>query len=139
NKGNPAVLSCVQLFENYRRTLSSIIKVTRPRQGQTKEVSMKLRQSILIAALVLFCAPPWMLSQDQTTSPTDPKPTTTQSGQTDQNTTSAPTDQTSMPPAVPQKDDAKIKHDGGRNDVDAIGNRKIGGRGMGNWYLLEGE
>ena len=100
---------------------------------------MKLRQSILIAALVLFCAPPWMLSQDQTTSPTDPKPTTTQSGQTDQNTTSAPTDQTSMPPAVPQKDDAKIKHDGGRNDVDAIGNRKIGGRGMGNWYSLEGE
>jgi beta-barrel assembly-enhancing protease len=100
---------------------------------------MKLRQSILIAALVLFCAPPWVLSQDQTTSPTDPKSTTTQSGQTDQNNTSTGSDQTSMPPAVPQKDDAKIKHDGGRNDVDAIGNRKIGGRGMGNWYSLEGE
>jgi predicted Zn-dependent protease len=100
---------------------------------------MKLRQLILMAAFVLFCAPAWVLSQDQTTSQSDPKPTTTQSGQTDPNTTAAPSDQTSMPPAVPQKDDAKIKHDGGRNDVDAIGNRKIGGRGMGNWYSLEGE
>src|SRR5947209_16064559 len=100
---------------------------------------MKLRQLILMAAFVLFCAPPWVLSQDQTRSQTDPKSPTSQSGQTDQNNTSTPSDQPSMPTAVPQKDDAKIKHDGGRNDVDAIGNRKIGGRGMGNWYSLEGE
>ncbi|PYX96998.1 MAG: peptidase M48, partial [Acidobacteria bacterium] len=100
---------------------------------------MKLRQLILMAAFVLFCAPPWVLSQDQTRSQTDPKSPTSQSGQTDQNNTSTPSDQPSMPPAVPQKDDAKIKHDGGRSDVDAIGNRKIGGRGMGNWYSLEGE
>src|SRR5437868_11898091 len=100
---------------------------------------MKLRQLILMAAFVLFCAPPWVLSQDQTRSQTDPKSPTSQSGQTDQNNTSTPSDQPSMPTAVPQKDDAKIKHDGGRNDVDAIGNRKIGGRGMGNWYSLESE
>jgi len=33
----------------------------------------------------------------------------------------------------------QYKHDGGRDDIDAIGNRKIGGRGLGNWYSLEKE
>ena len=33
----------------------------------------------------------------------------------------------------------KVKHDGGEDDVDAIGNRKIGTRGFGNWYSLETE
>ena len=42
-------------------------------------------------------------------------------------------------PPVQQPDDSKVKHDGGRNDVDAIGNRKIGGRGLGNWYSVESE
>ena len=100
---------------------------------------MKLRQLTLTAAFFVLCASPWAFAQDQ--NPQDPgaqKPTT-QSGQTDQNTNSAPSDQGSLPPAVPQKDDSKIKHDGGKNDVDAIGNRKVGGRGMGNWYSLEGE
>jgi predicted Zn-dependent protease len=32
-----------------------------------------------------------------------------------------------------------VKHDGGEDDVDAIGNRKIGGRGLGDWYSLETE
>jgi predicted Zn-dependent protease len=32
-----------------------------------------------------------------------------------------------------------VKHDGSKRDVDAIGNRKVGGRGMGNWYSLESE
>jgi predicted Zn-dependent protease len=31
------------------------------------------------------------------------------------------------------------KHDGGKDDVDAIGNRKMGGRGLGNWYSIEKE
>jgi hypothetical protein len=30
----------------------------------------------------------------------------------------------------------KVK-DGGKDDIDAIGNREIGGRGLGNWYSLE--
>jgi beta-barrel assembly-enhancing protease len=34
----------------------------------------------------------------------------------------------------------KEKHDGSKNDVDAIGNRKVGGgKGLGNWYSLEKE
>jgi len=35
---------------------------------------------------------------------------------------------------------AKLKHDGGINDLDAIGNRNVGcGRGVGNWYSVEGQ
>jgi hypothetical protein len=43
------------------------------------------------------------------------------------------------PPVVQEPDDSKVKHDGGKDDVDAIGNRKIGGRGLGDWYSLETE
>lgn len=35
---------------------------------------------------------------------------------------------------------AKAKHDGSINDLDAIGNRNVGcGRGVGNWYSVEGQ
>jgi predicted Zn-dependent protease len=40
---------------------------------------------------------------------------------------------------VEAADPDKVKHDGGKNDVDAIGNRKIGARGMGNWYSIESD
>jgi hypothetical protein len=40
---------------------------------------------------------------------------------------------------VEQPDDSKVKHDGSKHDVNAIGNRKVGGRGLGDWYSLEGE
>src|SRR5438067_4561881 len=36
-------------------------------------------------------------------------------------------------------DPAKVKHDGGKDDVDAIGNRNIGAKGIGNWYSIEKE
>jgi beta-barrel assembly-enhancing protease len=45
--------------------------------------------------------------------------------------------QGSQGPEVQEADPSKVKHDGGRDDVDAIGNRKIGGRGLGNWYSIE--
>jgi hypothetical protein len=46
----------------------------------------------------------------------------------------------SNPDYVPQSDDPdKAKHDGGKNDVDAIGNRKMGNKGLGNWYSIESE
>jgi len=38
---------------------------------------------------------------------------------------------------VQPADPDKVKHDGGKDDVDAIGNRKVGGRGVGNWYSIE--
>ena len=43
------------------------------------------------------------------------------------------------PPPIQEPDESKVKHDGGEDDVDAIGNRKIGGRGLGDWYSLETE
>jgi len=43
------------------------------------------------------------------------------------------------PPPIQEPDASKVKHDGKEDDVDAIGNRKIGGRGLGNWYSLETE
>src|SRR5216684_4383695 len=45
----------------------------------------------------------------------------------------------SGPPPIQEPDDSKVKHNGSKSDVDAIGNRKAGGRGMGNWYSLETE
>lgn len=90
---------------------------------------------------------------DQTTQPagqstqSDPK-TTTPPNSTPPTLppTSAPSDEkkgdTSKEPGpsiVQQPDDSKVKHDGGKNDVNAIGNRKVGGRGLGDWYSLEGE
>jgi beta-barrel assembly-enhancing protease len=42
------------------------------------------------------------------------------------------------PAALPTKDDDQIKHDGGKTDIDAVGNRNVGcGRGVGNWYSVE--
>jgi len=43
------------------------------------------------------------------------------------------TQSTPVQPADPDK----VKHDGGKADVDAVGNRKIGQRGVGNWYSIE--
>jgi len=44
------------------------------------------------------------------------------------------------PAALPTQDDSSIKHDGTKTDVDAVGNRNVGcGRGVGNWYTVEGQ
>ena len=58
------------------------------------------------------------------------------SPQSNSNTTNAQ-NQTNQTPPVQEPDPSQVKHDGGKDDVDAIGNRKIGGRGLGNWYSLE--
>ena len=89
-------------------------------------------------------APDDTSSKDTKTSGQDPSSTS-------QNPTPAPSDTKasdskpadkgtdSLPPAINQPDDSKVKHDGSKNDVNAIGNRKVGGRGVGDWYSLEGE
>jgi len=45
----------------------------------------------------------------------------------------------SGPPPIQEPPDIKVKHDGKEDDVDAIGNRNVGGRGLGDWYSLETE
>ncbi len=79
---------------------------------------------------------------DQQTTPTPPDPQA--QGQNPQpedqsapGDSAAPQSKGSQPVQPP--DDSKVKHDGSKKDVDAIGNRKVGGRGMGDWYSLETE
>lgn len=43
-----------------------------------------------------------------------------------------------LPDVVPQKETVDVKK-GSKDDVEAIGNRDIGGRGMGDWYSLDSE
>lgn len=97
---------------------------------------MKIRLWILAAALLGFSyLTPFGFSQDQGTSnPTDQTapPAATSSDDSSSDATKKET-------PVPAADPAKVKHDGGKDDVDAIGNRKMGGRGLGNWYSVEGE
>jgi len=119
---------------------------------------MSFRKSLIsISLLALMCLP--ALAQDQTSQtpsaqpqvsqpqtsskdqskdqtaqplpPQDPAPTPDSASTSD----SAP----SGPPPIQEPDDSKVKHNGTKSDVDAIGNRKVGGRGMGNWYSLETE
>ncbi len=89
---------------------------------------MLFRKSLIFLTLVALAAPA-ALAQDK--NPPDP------ATQQDSSTAAAPTPGISAP--VQEPDDSKVKHDGSKNDVDAIGNRKVGGRGMGNWYSLETE
>jgi len=50
-----------------------------------------------------------------------------------------PADASQQAPSSMGADPEKVKHGGGKNDVDAVGNRDIGGHGMGNWYSIEKE
>jgi beta-barrel assembly-enhancing protease len=52
----------------------------------------------------------------------------------------APADSTTQnTQTIQPADPSKVKHDGGKDDVDAIGNRKMGARGLGNWYSIESD
>jgi hypothetical protein len=76
-------------------------------------------------------------SQSPTATPQTPTATPTNTKPSDAKSTDKPID--ALPPVIEQPDDSKVKHDGSKNDVNAIGNRKVGGRGLGDWYSLEGE
>ncbi len=101
---------------------------------------MKFRLLLLTAALLAFSSvTPQVFSQDQSASTptaqttpaqTTPDQTTPASRQPDpdaaQPSDSAQSDKKPAEAPVQAADPAKVKHDGGKNDVDAIGNRKIG-------------
>ncbi len=105
------------------------------------------------------------LAQNQPSQTPDPQPQASQPQNTQPSTAPTPAppqdpsatpDSTQAPPAdsassadsqtapqgeppVQEPDESKVKHDGSEKDVDAIGNRKVGGRGLGDWYSLESE
>ena len=91
---------------------------------------MKLRLLALTAVLLtLSYAAPWSFSQDQGGA----KPADDASGSSAQKSTPAP-----PPASVEAADPEKVKHDGGKDDVDAVGNRNVGCKtGLGNWYGVE--
>jgi predicted Zn-dependent protease len=97
---------------------------------------MKFRLWAIAAALLaLVCAAPASFAQDQgSASPT--KSPTASTDQSNSSAKSAPTE--AVPGAVTPADPDKVKHDGGIDDVNAIGNRNVGcDRGLGNWYSIE--
>ena len=103
---------------------------------------------IYLGLLVLMAAVSLAQSQSsQTGSQTPSQPTaqsttpsqSPQSGSQTDNDSSASNPQPQGPPPVQEPDASKVKHGGGKDDVDAIGNRKVGGRNMGDWYSLETE
>ncbi|MFY9559277.1 MAG: M48 family metallopeptidase [Terriglobales bacterium] len=98
-------------------------------------------RKVLIPLILLALLVPASLAQDQsqssTTQPTASKPDSSKPD--DAKPTASDTSAVQGDPPIQQPDDSKVKHDGSKNDVDAIGNRKVGGRGMGNWYSLETE
>jgi hypothetical protein len=75
--------------------------------------------------------------QDTSSTSQNPTPARSDTKASDSKPADKGTD--SLPPVINQPDDSKVKHDGSKNDVNAIGNRKVGGRGLGDWYSLEGE
>jgi predicted Zn-dependent protease len=117
---------------------------------------MKLRWLAGALALAAFVAVPWMVAQtpgqDPQNQPTTQTPQTqnppSQSPQKAPPTTDPDDGQPKAsdiqnapkkgPAALPVQEDSQIKHDGGKTDVDAVGNRNVGcGRGVGNWYSVE--
>jgi predicted Zn-dependent protease len=117
---------------------------------------MKLRWLAGALAMAAFGAAPWMVAQtpgqDPQNQPTTQTPQTqnppSQSPQKAPPTTDPDDGQPKAsdiqnapkkgPAALPVQEDSQIKHDGGKHDVDAVGNRNVGcGRGVGNWYSVE--
>jgi len=102
---------------------------------------MKFRLLLLTAALFTFGSLTAAIAQTGApgSQPT-PTPGTVPAGDPGVSGTAAPqnTQDTQTTPVQPADPD-KVKHDGGKDDVDAIGNRKVGGRGLGNWYSIESD
>src|SRR5580700_11360800 len=89
---------------------------------------MKLRWLAIAVGLAAFSAGPCSQAQVSDQDKDQPKSGDVQN---------APAQK---PAALPTQDDSDIKHDGGKTDVDAVGNRNVGcGRGVGNWYTVEGQ
>jgi beta-barrel assembly-enhancing protease len=92
---------------------------------------------------------PASTTKDQTSQTPASQPQSTQPGASTPPDSSEPSDSADSgakdtnapanPSVVQEPDDSKVKHDGSKDDVDAIGNRKVGGRGLGDWYSLETE
>lgn len=98
---------------------------------------MKFR--MLVLATALTCCTPWVFSQSQSSANPPDGTTSTSSASTADQPDSPTSDKgTTLPPVVKEPDPSQVKHEGGKSDVDAVGNRNVGcNRGFGNWYSVE--
>jgi predicted Zn-dependent protease len=89
--------------------------------------------AITIASTVLFCGLFSFAQNSGSSAPANTPAASTPAATAPASTTPAPT-------PVDLADPSKVRHDGGKDDVNAIGNRNVGcGRGLGNWYSVEGQ
>ena len=98
---------------------------------------MKTRTSFLSVLLALAVSLPISaLAQDNQQQTSGSQPQASDSQQTNQQSPSTDQAQPTTKDEQTTSKEQKAKHDGGKNDVDAIGNRKIGGM---DWYSIEKE
>ena len=124
--------------EPLKRRLEILLKKRLGKRGlgnsEPREQKMEPIMKVWLLAssavlLALSYAPPQSLSQDQRSA-----------GPTDQNSSgsTAQSSPAASAPAVEPADPDKVKHNGGKADVDAIGDRNVGCKtGVGNWYSVE--
>ena len=99
---------------------------------------------VALLAMVAAAQAPSSQTPPQNTQTAQPPSTPQQNPAPSPPTDSSSSDSASTPapvgdPPIQEPDPTKVKHTGGEDDVDAIGNRNVGGRGIGDWYSLETE
>ncbi len=97
---------------------------------------------VIAIGLAVFSAVPWTFPQTQnpSQSPTQTQTPTTDPDQGQPKAGDVQNAPKQAPAALPTQEDSQIKHNGGKADIDAVGNRNVGcGRGVGNWYSIEGQ
>jgi len=106
---------------------------------------MKLR-AITLATAMLLCLGRLVLAQDTQKAPapdsTVPAATDSNAPAASQDASTPPVTADNPPPAAKNPDTfdkGKNIKPGSKDDVNAIGNRNMGGKGLGNWYSLEHE
>jgi predicted Zn-dependent protease len=109
--------------------------------------------SVLVAWLLSFCLAVPAAAQSNTQAPSTAPPPAATAPDTQKAATPASSDNNqAVPPVTPAGDSTAAGADmdapggtppgvksGSKNDVDAIGDRKVGGRGLGDWYSTETE
>jgi beta-barrel assembly-enhancing protease len=97
---------------------------------------MKFRWLAIALGLAAFSAAPWTFPQTQ--NPSQNPTTDPDQGQPKASDVQDAPKQ--APATLPSQDNSQITHNGGKTDIDAVGNRNVGcGRGVGNWYSIEGQ
>ncbi len=94
--------------------------------------------AIVLTGAAFMCVGTWASAQTQTPGQSPSQVPTTDPDQGQPKAGDVQNAPKQAPVALPTKDDSTMKHDGGEDDVDAVGNRNVGcGRGVGNWYTVE--